>query len=143
MRSTARAVASYCLGMMFCVSLAIAADRPRITKAVLGTGVTDQYEIVNATSEFPPDAPAVHCAWKAEGVVAGTHFRGVFIAEDVGKVAPPNYKIDEATVNLDRNGAGSFTLSKPNNGFPIGKYRLDIYIGEDLAKTLRFAIKAK
>jgi len=142
-RRTVRAVASCCLVMIFCVGPAIAADRPRITKAVLGTGVTDKYEIVNATSEFPPDAPAIYCAWKAEGVMPGTHFRGIFIAEDVGNVAPPNYKIDEATVNLDGDGAGSFTLSKPNNGFPVGKYRLEIYIGEDLAKTLKFAVKAK
>jgi hypothetical protein len=131
------------LGMLFCAWLARAADRPRITKAVLGTGVTENYEIVNPASEFPPDVPKIYCAWKAEGVVAGTTFRGVFLAEDVGKVAAPNYKIDEATVSLDRDGAGSFILSKPDNNFPVGKYRLEIYIGDDLAKTVPFAIKAK
>ena len=128
--------------MFFCVWLAIAADQPRITKAVLGTGVTDTYEIINAASEFPPDVPKIFCAWKAEGVT-NEKLRGVWIAEDVGKVAPPNYKIDEATLNVARASAGSFSLSKPDNNFPVGKYRLEIYIGDDLAKTVPFAIKAK
>ena len=143
MRRTVLAVAGCCLGMFFFVWLAIAADQPRITKAVLGTGVTDNYEIVNAASEFPPDVPKIFCAWKAEDVPADKSLRGVWIAEDVGKVAPPNYKIDEATVNVARASAGSFSLSKPDNNFPVGKYRIEIYIGEELAKTVPFAIKDK
>jgi hypothetical protein len=142
-RRTVLAVASCCLGLFFCVGLAIAADHPRITKAVLGTGVTDQYEIVNPANEFPPDTPKIYCAWRAEGVAGATPFRGVFIAEDVGSVAPPNYKIDEATVSLTGDGSGSFSLSKPDKNFPVGKYRLEIYIGGDLAKTVPFTIKAK
>jgi hypothetical protein len=142
-RRTVPAVATCCLGMFFCVWLARAADRPRITKAVLGTGVTDKYEIVDAASQFPSDVPKIYCAWKAKGVAGETPFRGVFIAEDVGTVAPPNYKIDEATVSLTGDGAGSFALSRPNNGFPVGKYRLEIYIGGELAMTVPFTIKAK
>ncbi len=142
MRRTVLAIAIGCFGIFFCVGLAIAAGRPRITKAVLGTGVTDNYEIVNGANEFPPDEPKIFCAWKAEGVT-DEKLRGVWIAEDVGKVAPPDYKIDEATLNMARATAGSFSLSKPDNNFPVGKYRLEIYIGEELAKTVRFTIKAK
>ncbi len=143
MRRAVLGAASCCLGMFFFVWLAIAADQPRITKAVLGTGVSDNYEIVNAASEFPPGVPKIFCAWKAEGVPADQFLRGVWIAEDVGKVAPPNYKIDEATLHVAGATAGSFSLSKPDNNFPVGKYRLEIYIGENLAKTVPFSIKAK
>jgi hypothetical protein len=143
MKRTALAVATGCLGIFSCVWLAVAAEQPRITKAVLGTGVTDNYEIVNPASQFPPDVPKIFCAWRAEGVPADKPLRGVWIAEDVGKVAPPNYKIDEATVNVPRARAGSFSLSKPDNNFPVGKYRLEIYIGEELAKSVPFTIQAK
>ena len=38
---------------------------------------------------------------------------------------------------------GYFSLSKPNNGFPVGKYRLEIYMGNDLLKTIIFTVKPK
>jgi hypothetical protein len=130
------------LGLFLCVWPAMASGQ-RITQAVLGTGATDKYEIVNPTTVFTPDTPKIYCAWKAEGVKAGTPVRGVWIAEDVGNVAPANYKIDEATLNVPLATEGTFSLSKPNNGFPVGKYRLEIYLGKDLAKTLQFTVKAK
>ncbi len=137
------ALAGCCLGLFLCIWPTVAVGQARITTAVLGTGATDKDDIVNPASEFVPDAPKIYCAWTAEGVTAGTPVRGVWIAEDVGNVAPPNYKIDEATLNLPGVDKGTFTVSKPNTGWPVGKYRLDIYLGKDLAKTVPFTVKAK
>jgi hypothetical protein len=115
----------------------------RITTAQTGTGKTDNYEIVNPSTEFAPNTPAIYCVWRAEGLKLGAAMRGVWIAEDVGKVAPPNYKIDEAAARTLIANQGYFWLSKPNNGFPVGKYRLEIYMGTDLLKTVPFTVKAK
>ena len=138
------------LGALVCyVSLTLSAPpafpatNARITRAEMGTGTTDKYEVVNPTTVFAPDTPKIFCVWKAEGVKIGTQLRGVWIAVDVGKVAPPNYKIDEATLNVPFANQGSFSLSKPNNGFPAGKYRFEIYAGSDLIKTVPFTVKAK
>jgi hypothetical protein len=131
------------LTLPLCVLVTVAAAQGRITNAVLGTGASADYEIVNPTTEFRPDTSMIYCAWKVDGIKAGTPIRGVWIAEDVGSVAPPNYKIDEATVNLPIIQKGTFSLSKPNAGFPVGKYRLEIYVADNLAKTLPFTVKAK
>jgi len=133
------------MGLLLCIWPGVANGQAHITKAVLGTGATDKYEIINPATEFPPNTPKIHCAWKAEGLASGTSVRGVRIAEDVGTVAPKNFKIDEATFNppAGSNAAGTFALSKPNAGFPVGKYRLEIYLGKDLAKTVPFTVKAK
>src|SRR5215467_2420003 len=82
------------VGLFLCMQSAVAADQARISKAVLGTGTTATYEIINPGAEFAPDTAKIYCAWKAEGVAAGTQVRGVWIAEDVGTVAKPNFKID-------------------------------------------------
>jgi hypothetical protein len=119
---------------------ASAAAPGRITKAVLGTDRTHNYEIVNPRVEFPPDTPQVVCIWKSEDVKPGTPVRAVWIAEDVGAAAPPNTKIDEITTTSYTGG--SFNLTKPNKGWPVGRYRLEIYLGKELAKTVPFAIKA-
>ena len=132
-----------CLGMIFAAQPAATQSAGRITKAELGTGATDRYEIVNPATEFTPDTAKIFCVWKAEGILKGTSVRGVWIAVDVGNVAPPNYKIDEAEVRLPVMTEGSMSLSKPTNGFPVGKYRLELYIGKELAKTIPFTVKAK
>jgi len=141
MKKSGLRITALWLSLMLSAWPASAAAEGRITKAVLGTGRTDKYEIVNPTTEFQPDTAQIVCVWKSEGVKPGTPVRGVWIAEDVGSVAPPNFKIDEASSALYVEG--SFYLSKPNKGFPVGKYRLEIYLGKELAKIVAFTVKAK
>ncbi len=136
------AMAGYCLALFLCIRPTVAMAQARITMAALGTDASENDEIVGPTTEFAPDAPKIVCVWKANGVIAGARVRGVWIAEDVGQGAPPNYKIQEGTLNTAAD-EGKFTLTKPNNGWPVGKYRLEIYLGNDLARTVPFTVKAK
>ncbi|HUL72704.1 MAG TPA: hypothetical protein VLT86_06355 [Vicinamibacterales bacterium] len=118
---------------------------PRITDAVLGEDrdeKADGYEIVRKTTVFHPDAEKIVCVFKVEGASLGTSVRGVWIAEDVGEVAPPNYKIAEKTLVLPYMNSGSLLLTRPNTGWPVGSYRLEIYFGAALAKTLKFTVTA-
>jgi hypothetical protein len=117
----------------------------RITSAVLGTDRVDKpngYEIVGKATEFRPDTPKIVCVFTVDGAGIGMVVKGVWIAEDVGPVAPPNYKIAERSLRLPFLNSGSLTLTKPNNGWPVGSYRLEIYLGDTLAKTLKFTVKA-
>jgi hypothetical protein len=129
--------------LVFAATATLLSAAVRITQAQMGTGKTDDYKIVNPTTEFTPTTPSIFCVWRADGLKIGAAMRGVWIAEDVGKVAPPNYKIDEAAVKAIVANEGYFSLSKPTHGFPVGKYRLEIYSGPDLVKTVPFTVKAK
>jgi hypothetical protein len=115
----------------------------RIISAVLGTGATENDEITGAASTFAPDIAKIYCTWVADGADLGAPVRGAWIATDVGAAAPANHKIDEASVELSESGTGTFTLSKPNAGFPVGKYRIEIYLDKRLAKTVPFTIQGK
>ncbi len=57
---------------------------------------------------------------------------------DVGK--PGLRKLRTAQCGRDTDG-GVFSLSKPTKGWPVGKYRLEIYVGADLTTTAKFTIK--
>ena len=95
-----------------------------------------------ATS-FASDTPKLHAFFRSKGTVKGGMLRGVWIAEDVGDAAPANTKIDEATITGDGDDfQGAFSLSKPDKGWPVGKYKVEIYNGEELAVTVRFTITA-
>jgi uncharacterized RDD family membrane protein YckC len=113
-----------------------ASTTPQVTSAELGTGSTDDYQIIGAATAFPSSTPNIVCVFQVQGVAAGTSIR------DVGTAAPPNSKLIEKTVVSPNNGTvpGNFVLTAPAGGLPVGKYHLDIYFGDAIAKTLPFTI---
>lgn len=95
------------------------------------------------TTTFAADVPKLYAFFRTKGTESGEKLRGVWIAEDVGEAAPANTKIDEATLTADQDDFyGAFSLSKPNKGWPVGKYRVEIYDGDELATTVEFTIGA-
>jgi hypothetical protein len=66
--------------------------------------------------------------------------RAAFIAESVADVAA-DYEIDEITGTAPKaDSAGIFTLSKPNEGWSPGDYRIEFFVNDEPATTLRFKI---
>lgn len=93
------------------------------------------------TTTFAPDIPKIYARWQGVGLQNGDKIHCVWIAEDVGDVAPKNYKVSETSATADGpRASGTFTLSKPNKGWPVGKYRAEFYQGDQLAETVRFEI---
>jgi len=90
---------------------------------------------------FDRDAE-IYALWKGEALKAGDKIRAVWIAEDVGNVAPKNSRITEAFVTAEKSDDdGAFGLARPTDGWPVGKYRLEIYVGDKLAEALKFKIQ--
>ena len=60
----------------------------------------------------------------------GAKVRAVWVAENIGDIAPPNYKIDEASAVVTAPDAnGVFTLSQPEVA-GSGSYRVEFYLDE-------------
>ena len=92
---------------------------------------------------FPPDTPKVFATFKSKGAQKGDKVRALWIAEDVGEAAPPNSKVFETTGDLDSDtDTGMFSISQPKNGWPPGKYRVEIYANDKLAATVNYRIEA-
>lgn len=127
------------LGALVAVALCAAqsfAGDPKVEAAI----AVDQ-DTKPATS-FVANVPKLYAFFRSKGTHEGDNLRGVWIAEDVGEVAPKNTKIDEATLKADQDDFyGAFSLTKPNKGWPVGKYRVEIYAGDELATTAKFTIK--
>jgi hypothetical protein len=87
------------------------------------------------------DALQIVARWRVHDVANKTKIRAVWIAEDTGEVAPPDYKVDEATnIATAPDAVGTFTLSRPEDGWAAGKYRVEFYVGNVLAETLKLTI---
>ena len=66
---------------------------------------------------------------------------GVWIAEDVGTAAPPNTEIERADTKTPAgSGTVRFKLTRPTNGWPLGRYRLEVWSGDKAIQTQSFEI---
>ncbi len=103
---------------------------------------------VGATDQFDANVPAVYMTFRTQDLPkAGDAYKIQWIAEDVGKAAPANTVIatlDEPVKDIPA-GATSYTvnshLTKPTNGWPVGKYRVEVKLGDKLATTAHFTIQ--
>jgi hypothetical protein len=87
------------------------------------------------------DALQIVARWRAQGLAKKAKIRAVWIAEDTGEVAPLDYKVDEATnIAAAPDAFGTFTLSRPEDGWAAGKYRVEFYVGNVLAETVKLTI---
>jgi hypothetical protein len=94
-----------------------------------------------SATTFASNQPKIYARWQGEALQKGDKIRCAWIAEDVGDAAPKDFKVDETSTTA--NGArafGTFTLSKPNKGWPVGKYRVEFYDSDKLVETVRFEI---
>lgn len=118
----------------------------RIIKAEMGSKLNDATNEleVNPTNEFATATPLIICRWQAEGIKAATVVKGVWIAEDTGGAMEKDAKLSESKRNLPpvASMTAIFKLAT-DSPWPVGKYRLDLYLGDDLSKSVSFLIKEK
>jgi hypothetical protein len=94
------------------------------------------------TTTFSSDALRIYAFWKGESLAVGDKIQSVWIAEDIGDAAPKDSKILEGETKVFKSDdEGSFSLSRPRGGvWPVGKYRVEIYVNEGLADLVKFTI---
>ncbi len=93
-----------------------------------------------AKSTFKPATAKIFLRAKLADVPAGAKVRADWIAEKT-QVAPPNYRIDqtELTGGATMNQV-TYSLSKPDAGWPTGKYRVDLFINGRAAGSVPFSV---
>jgi hypothetical protein len=103
---------------------------------------------VDSTDHFDAAVPVVHVTYRTHDVPkSGDTYVSQWIATDVGQAAPANTviatvnkpvgNIPAATKNYTLNGY----MTKPTNGWPVGKYRIEIKLGDKLVTTAQFVIQ--
>lgn len=91
-------------------------------------------------TEFKTETPTIYARWHGRGLGQHAGIRAVFIADNVADV-PANSQIDEMeTTAAATDSGGSFALSRPEEGWTPGEYRVDLYLEDALAESLKFKI---
>jgi hypothetical protein len=112
-----------------------------ISTAVLAKDVQgDNYDPVDPTSTFSPDQPVINLVVTLKNAPSDTKVKAVWTAVAVSG-APANIEIDQAEIVMEGSSNVHFTLSRPSSGaWPVGRYKVDIYLDGKLDKTLGFTV---
>ena len=93
------------------------------------------------TDVFAPDTASIFLHAELLDMVDGTKLSGTWIAEKTD-AAPPNYKIDSTTLAAGGNmKEATFSITKPNAGWPVGDYRVDMTINGQTVKSAKFRVE--
>ena len=92
----------------------------------------------NRTTTFSQDTPAFYALVDLKNAPDDTVLRAVWIAESV-EGAEPGFVIDESELVIGSTIA-HFSLEN-DNLWPLGQYKVDLYLNDDLAETLTFEVR--
>ena len=110
------------------------------TSTKLLHGILAKTEQGVPTTKFSSGAQKIYAFWKGDRLKLGDTIRIVWMAEIVGY--SKNARIAESSaVAYKPDDDGIFSLARPAGGWPAGKYRAEIYVGDKLAETLKFTIE--
>ena len=95
------------------------------------------------TTTFSADAPIIYALWEGEAIDIGDTIGVVWIAEDIGGANPKETEIRRAVYRIfKQEQVGAFSLSRPSGKtWPVGKYRVELYINGGIADIVKFTIK--
>lgn len=104
----------------------INASRPAIAQATMAKGSDGE----SPTTVFAHDEEKLYCYVQMRGKTAGAKVSARWIAVEANGVAP-NFEIDRSQIALEGDqNLINFSLARPANGWPPGKYRVDLYMGD-------------
>ncbi len=94
---------------------------------------------LNPTTLFPAGA-VIHAVVAIQNAPANTKFTATWYAVDVGRVVPPNSRIDATDLTTDKTRNLDFALS-PTTTWPVGKYRVDVSVNGKLEASADFTVQ--
>jgi hypothetical protein len=128
---------------VICASCDFSTSTANIKSAQLARGYQDG-KAVGTTNTFAPTDNPLHCVVEVANAPGGTRVKSVWTAVDatgLDGVAHKDQRIDEKEFSTTDTGSViDFTLSNDAQ-WPVGRYKVDIYLNDKLDRTLEFEVR--
>lgn len=111
-----------------------AAQGVQVARVELGTSLANDNTVANKTDSFLPNQ-TIYASIVTNGSAPSAELKTRFTYQD-GQV------VDESTRTIAPNGQAvtEFHVSKPD-GFPVGKYKVEVFVNGTSAATKEFEVK--
>ncbi|MEW5718251.1 MAG: DUF5667 domain-containing protein [Chloroflexota bacterium] len=111
-----------------------------ISKVTMAQGFrASDGEPINPKEEFAPK-DVVYAVIRIQNAPANTKFKALWCVTNAGRAALPDTKLGESELSTDRT-RGIYFNSAPAGGWPVGEYRVEIYVNGVLDTTRKFRVK--
>lgn len=138
-RRAAPLLAILALAVLSAGSVSAQPDRagPRIEKAV----ASESRQSLGGKSVFRPETARIYVVYRIVDGRPGTTVRAVWYAEKVQGIAENQAFSDVSTkTGAGRRFLGSFSHTRPPQGWPSGAYRVELSIDGKAAATVAFRV---
>ena len=98
-------------------------------------------EPIKKTELFTSDTPEIFCSVKLLSAHPDTSIRSEWIYVKGEAENLSDYKIDEFTITTEGTKYISFSLTRPDTGFPKGEYMLKLYLDDEIKKSVPFKVE--
>jgi len=119
-------------------------DRPEVKSDVVPKQISvtlAKERFGKAITMFSSDAPRIYARWQGYRLGKDAKVRAEWVAENIGENFPPDYKVDEASAIAESPTAhGVFTLSRPEDGWAPGDYRIEFYVDDVFIDAVKLKI---
>jgi hypothetical protein len=94
-----------------------------------------------AITTFSSSTSEIYARWQGRRLRQRAKVKAVWIAENIGEDFPQDYKVDEAsTVTETPSAHGAFALTRPEDGWALGDYRVEFYVDDVLVDVVKLKI---
>ena len=107
-----------------------------INNTVVSGGVDATGKPLNATNTFATNSPVVYVTVTVKNAPESTKVRALWIYTD-SDIEITSYEI----LTEDSTQTINFSLTKPTNGFPQGKYEVQFFIDDTYKKSAYFTVQ--
>lgn len=114
---------------------------PKISEATLALWVDGNAKPVDATNKFYVDTPAIYCSLKVSNAPAASDITSVWIYVQ-GELELTDYEIASYGITAEGTTYLYFYMNRPASGWPIGEYKLILYLNGKEAVSLPFTVEA-
>jgi hypothetical protein len=112
-----------------------------LSEATMTENVDDSLRPLNSTDVFNIDAPEIHCSVKLSNAPVDTEIKGEWIYIEGEEEGLENYMIDSNIIITEGTRYLNFSLSIPDNGWPVGEYELVLSINGKEKMRVPFFVK--
>ena len=94
-----------------------------------------------SVTTFSSNTPEIYARWRGQRLRKGAKVKAVWIAENIGEDFPQDYKADEVSAVAESPTArGTFTLTRPEDGWAPGDYRVEFYVDDALVDAVKLKV---
>lgn len=106
-----------------------------ISDVAMAEEVNDQDQPVEVVSEFTSDTSKIYVTMELSNAPSDTEIKAEWYYVD------NNTEIDSYSTTAEGSGPVVFYLTKPNDGWPAGDYRVDIILDGEKVSSKNFVVK--